>query len=48
MAIDPAAIAADPLGLVIFVIAILVIRGGPNLCIESHRAQPGHPETHLQ
>jgi Kef-type K+ transport system membrane component KefB len=29
MAIDPAAIAADPLGLVIFVIAILVIRGGP-------------------
>ena len=29
MAIDPATIAADPLGLVIFVLAILVIRGGP-------------------
>jgi Kef-type K+ transport system membrane component KefB len=29
MAIDPRAIAADPLGLVIFVLAILVIRGGP-------------------
>jgi Kef-type K+ transport system membrane component KefB len=29
MAIDPAAIAADPLGLAVFVIAILVIRGGP-------------------
>jgi Kef-type K+ transport system membrane component KefB len=29
MAIDPAAIAADPLGLLIFVLAILVIRGGP-------------------
>ena len=40
MAIDPAAIAADPLGLVIFVLAILVIRGGPILCVESHRARP--------
>ena len=29
MTIDPAAIAADPLGLLIFVLAILVIRGGP-------------------
>ena len=29
MTIDPAAIAANPLGLLIFVLAILVIRGGP-------------------
>ena len=29
MSIDPAAIAANPLGLLIFVLAILVIRGGP-------------------
>jgi hypothetical protein len=47
MAIDPAAIAADPLGLMIFVIAILAIRGDP-IYVSSHRAQPGHPETHLQ
>ena len=29
MTFDPAAIAANPLGLLIFVLAILVIRGGP-------------------
>jgi len=29
MAIDPRAIAANPLGLLIFVLAILVVRGGP-------------------
>jgi Kef-type K+ transport system membrane component KefB len=35
MTIDPAAIAANPLGLLIFVLAILVIRGGP-IYVSSH------------
>ena len=43
MAIDPAAIAADPLGLVIFVIAILVIRGGP-VYVSSRTER--NPDTH--
>ena len=32
MTIDPAAIAANPLDLLIFVLAILVIRGGRSIC----------------
>jgi Kef-type K+ transport system membrane component KefB len=48
MTIDPAAIAANPLGLLIFVLAILVISRRSDLSVESHGARPSYPATRLQ
>ena len=41
MAIDPRAIAANPLGLLIFVLAILVVRGGPIYASSRTERDPG-------